>query len=284
MNLIRDAAPAHESPDGKVHGHVPPSTTGGIAPLRNVILLTGMIERLSHRLPGEPGMGCFHGRAGLGKSYAKIFAANKHRAYHVQMRSVWTRRKLCEAILSDMGIKPALNLADAVEQIGEQLAFSRRPLIIDEADFLVQKRLIEILRDIYEYSQSVIILIGEEHLPQSLARWERVYSRIRDWAPAQPAGKADAAHLAALYCPGVEISGELLAALLHAAAGSARRIVVALGSIREQALITGRTRMGIDEFSGAFFPYDPPLAASRQRAAPSPAGPAPVQPFHRHTR
>ena len=290
MNLVRDAAPVGAAQRGGRDGgepaiaNNPPSAAGGIAPLRNVILLTGMIERLTHRLPGEPGMGCFHGRAGLGKSYAKIFAANKHRTYHVQMRSVWTRRKLCEAILQDMGIKPAPSLADTVEQIGEQLALSRRPLIIDEADFLVQKRLIEILRDIYEYSQSVIILIGEEHLPQSLARWERVYSRIRDWVPAQPAGKADAAHLAALYCPGVEITPELLTALVHAAGGSARRIVVALGSIREQAIVTGRTRIGIDEFSGAFFPYDPPLAAARHRAVPLAAGTSPVQPFHRPAR
>ena len=81
MNLVRDAAPVGAAQRGGRDGgepaiaNNPPSAAGGIAPLRNVILLTGMIERLTHRLPGEPGMGCFHGRAGLGKSYAKIFAA-----------------------------------------------------------------------------------------------------------------------------------------------------------------------------------------------------------------
>lgn len=261
MNTISSDAVSAVRSDAAAAAPLPP-VTRGIAPLRNVVLLTGMIERLSHRLPGEPGMGCFHGKAGLGKSYAKIFAANKHRAYHVQMRSVWPRSKLCEAILHDMGIKPAKLLADKVEQIGEQLSLSRRPLIIDEADFLVQKRLIEILRDIYEYSQSVIILIGEEHLPQTLSRWERVYSRIRDWVPAQPANQQDAAQLASLYCSGLEIAPELLSAIVAAANGSARRIVVALGSLREQALVTGSTRL--TEFAGLLFPHDPPVDRARR--------------------
>lgn len=55
-----------------------------------------------------------------------------------------------------------------MDQIGEELSLSQRPLIIDEADFLVQKRMIEVVRDIYESSQATIILIGEEAMPVKL--------------------------------------------------------------------------------------------------------------------
>ena len=50
--------------------------------------------------------------------------------------------------------------------------------MIDEADYLVSRHMIEVIRDIYESSRATIILIGEEMLPQSLTRWERVHNRM----------------------------------------------------------------------------------------------------------
>ena len=50
-----------------------------------------------------------------------------------------------------------------------------RPLVIDEADFLVKRGMIEIVRAIYKYCASAgssIVLIGEENLPNALKMWE----------------------------------------------------------------------------------------------------------------
>ena len=41
--------------------------------------------------------------------------------------------------------------------IGAQLARSDRPLIIDDAQYLLRKRMIELTRDIYESSQAPVI-------------------------------------------------------------------------------------------------------------------------------
>ena len=96
-------------------------TYGSIAPLRNVRALSELIERVQDRADGLPGMACFHGPSGYGKTSAAAFAVNRFGAHHVQVKSCWTRKKLCEAILKDLGIQPARTIADMVDQIAEAL-------------------------------------------------------------------------------------------------------------------------------------------------------------------
>lgn len=237
----------------------PVNTT--IAPLVNVGLLAGLVERVVHRPTGLPGLGCFYGPSGYGKSFACIYAANKYRAYHVQVKSVWTRKKLCLSILKEMGVQPASTIPDMVDQIGQELSLSRRPLLIDEADFLVAKGMIEVIRDIYESSQGTIILVGEENLPHKLKVWERVHGRMLDWVAAQPASLKDAAHLLRIYCRGIEVAGDLLAALHEASAGSIRRICVNLDRVREKAESADLATIDLaawGQIGGEFFTGNPP--------------------------
>lgn len=241
--------------------YVPVNNT--IAPLRNVAALAELVDRVVNRPGNLPGMATFHGPSGYGKSFAAIYSANKHRAYHVQVKSVWTRKKLCQSILAEMGIKPAATVADMVDQIGQELSLSRRPLLIDEADFLVAKGMIEVARDIYESSQSTIILIGEEELPQKLKVWERVHGRMLDWVAAQPASLSDVKHLAKLYCPGIELGADLLEVVERASAGSVRRICVNLDRVREWAQVNDRGTPGggaiaAAEYGGELFTGNPP--------------------------
>lgn len=236
------------------------TATGSIAPLRNVALFAELVERVLGRSPELPGLATLHGPSGYGKSFASLYVCNKFRAYRVQVKSVWTRKKLCAAILEEMGIQAAGTIPDMVDQIGNELSLSRRPLIIDEADFLVSKGLIEIVRDIYESSQGAasIILVGEENLPSSLKRWERVHGRMLDWVAAQPASRADAKHLAQLYCKGTEIADDLLDDLFQKSAHSVRRICVNLDRVREQAATKGKRKMSRADFDGDFFTGNPP--------------------------
>ena len=233
-----------------------------IAPLKNVALFTELVERVMKRPRGLPGMGAFTGFSGYGKSVAAIYAANKFRAYHVQVKSVWSRKKLCGAILHEMGIDAGATLPDMVDQIGQQVALSGRPLIVDEADFLLAKGMIEVIRDIYESSRGTIILIGEEQLPQKLRRFERVHGRMLDWVQAQPCALADAKHLVRLYCSGIEVDDALLEELHRVALGSVRRLCINLARVREHADATGARK--VKEFPGEIFTGTPP---AQRRAA-----------------
>lgn len=236
----------------------PPLAT--IAPLPNVIAFAELLDRLMNRTPGLPGMACFYGPSGFGKTCAAIYGANLHRAYHVQVKSAWTRKHLCQVILREMGIRPAGTIPEMIEEIGKQLSLSGRPLIIDEADLLVKKGMIEIVRDIYETSLAAIILIGEEGLPAMLKQWERVHGRMLDWVQALPGELKDVRHLVGRYCPRVEIADDLIQALCDASAGSVRRICVNLDLVREAAETQGLDKIGRADFKRNFFTGNPPGA------------------------
>lgn len=238
-------------------------TADTILPLTNVGLFDSLVDRVMKRPRGLPGMGAFTGFSGYGKSKSAIYAANKHRAYHVQVASVWTRKKLCAAVLQEMGIAPDKKLLpDMVDEIGQQLSLSGRPLIIDEADFLLSKGMIEVVRDIYEKSFGTVILIGEEQFPQKLRRFERVHGRMLDWVQAQPCSLADAKHLTRLYCSGLDVDDALIEELHRAAAGSVRRLCVNLARLRERAEARGLRK--VKEFPGEIFTGNPP---AQRRAA-----------------
>lgn len=230
-----------------------------VAPLRNVAALTALIDRVQHRALGLPGMAVFYGWSGFGKSTAAIYASNRFQAVLVQCKSAWTQRNLVSAILIELGLQPKGNTADMIDRIAGELTLRGVPLIIDEADHLAARNMIELTRDIYEGSQAPVILIGEERLPQTLKKWERVHGRILDWIAALPADLSDLNHLTGIYAPGIEIDETLKRDLLRLSHGSTRRVCVNLAQVAERAQLLGVTRIGPAEFRREqFFTGDAP--------------------------
>ncbi|EGJ49017.1 AAA family ATPase [Desulfocurvibacter africanus] len=236
-----------------------PGNGGTIAPLRNVGLFHELVGRVTSRPAHLPGMATFHGFSGYGKTFAATYAANRFRAKYVEIGESWTKRKLCSAILAELGVPARGTIADMVEKIIEALAVDQVPLIIDEADHLCGGGMVELVREIHDKSGAAIVLIGEELLPDKLAKWERVHNRMLDWVPAQPADLDDVRHLARLYCSGLEIGEDLLAKVAESSQGRVRRACVNLERIRERAATEGQEFMGLAQWgSEALFSGRPP--------------------------
>lgn len=216
------------------------------APLANVGLtlaaLNGAMTRPSHL----PGIVVLYGPSGLGKSTAAVVATVQLRAYYVQAKSSWTRKAVYQSILKVMGVTAGRTVYDMEEQVTAQLAQSQRPLIVDECDHLVNKGIIEVVRDIYEGSGAAILLIGEEYLPGNLARWERIHNRVLEWVPAQYADMDDARALRDLYCVKVRVADDLLAGIHEASKGVARRICVNLERAQQVGLELGLKEIGLE--------------------------------------
>lgn len=209
------------------------------APLQNVALCNGALERAKNRPAHLPGLVAFYGPSGWGKSTAAAYCANRHRAYYVECKSSWTKKAFVTAILTEMGIAPASTIYGMEDQISEQLVLSQRPLIIDEVDHIVNKRSVEVIRDIYEGSNASILLIGEELLPSKLREWERFHNRMLDWVQAQPCDMDDARALARLYCREIDIADDLLGKILEVSRGAARRICVNIERVRQECFADG---------------------------------------------
>jgi len=216
-----------------------------IAPLANVARLMTLVDRLQNRAHGLPGLGCFYGRAGLGKSVAGIFAANKFNACHVQVLSVGGTKTLMEMIVTELGLHPARTTAALFQQAAGEFARTGRPLIIDEADRVLRDVTIETIRDIQDHTGVPVILMGEELLPQKLQRWERVHSRVLSWVAADNLTIDDITHLAPIYVRGVTLEPALKQALLTASRGSIRNACNSLSNMAEFAALKGLTHLGI---------------------------------------
>lgn len=230
----------------------------GIAGITNVALCNQALSRAISRSNSLPGLVVFHGRSGLGKTFAATYAANQHHAYYIQCKSTWTRKAFLQAILKDMGIAPAKNLAEMTDQICEELMASGLPLIIDEADYLADKNLIMMAMDIYEGSQAAIMLIGEERLPAKLSRYEKIHNRILNWVAAQECSLTDVEQLAMIYARNVEIEPQLLTNLHNATKGTTRRICVSLDNIRNWAADNGTGSVTVATYNEPFFTQQAP--------------------------
>lgn len=238
-----------------------------VAPLANVARLTELIDRCLNRAPGLPGMGCFHGRAGLGKTTAGIYGTNKFNACHVEAMPIGGVKGLLTMIVAELGLKPAKTSLGLFDQAAQELAISERPLIIDEADKILYEAQIELVRRLHDVSQAPVILMGEEALPQMLQRWDRVHSRILSWVGAEAATADDVEHLTRIYALGVQLGPELKAALLAASNGSIRNVATNLAHIREYALTRGLKKVDLADWGKTMF---------HTGVAPSPRGPGVV--------
>ncbi|MCY1286123.1 AAA domain protein [compost metagenome] len=206
-----------------------------IVPLTNVGLLASAIERARQRPIGLPGLVVHHGPSGLGKSVAAAWAANQHRAYYVECRDTWTKVAFLKAVLREMAITPTRTLSEMVDQVAEQLSLSGRPLLVDDVQYLLDKSAANVLTDLYNASQGTIVLIGEERVPTSLIKLERLHNRVLEWVPAQPATLDDVQQLARSAYPNQRMADDLLEDLRKATRGCLRRIAVNLYHVHNEA-------------------------------------------------
>ena len=241
-----------------------------LAALKNVFGCMQLVLKLQQRAPGLPNIGAIYGPSGYGKTYGTIYAQNKTRAVRVEVGESWSRRSFLSAILREAGVaQTRASIADLMEAVIHALGEDPdRPLIIDESDKLVDKGMIELVREIAEQAQIPVVLVGEELLPQKLARVERVHNRILDWYPAEPCDLDDCRKLANIFLAGVDIDDALLDQVRARGQGRARRIVVTLTSMQEWARNTGVKALTIPVYKGVIFTGEAPAARSG-RIAPA---------------
>jgi DNA transposition AAA+ family ATPase len=219
-------------------------------------------------------MGCFHGRAGLGKTTAGIYATNRFNACHIEALPVGGPKYLFSLIVRELGLRPAKTVTDLFEQAAASLARSGRPLILDEAHFVTRYATINLVRKLHDATGCAVILMGEDRLPETLQQWPEVHSRMLSWVGAEPATAEDVDHLAKIYARGIEIAPDLKAALLAASRGSIRNVSTNLAGVTEFAQVRGLTRVGFAEWGKTAFhtgvppaPRDVPVHRLRRGAA-----------------
>lgn len=206
-----------------------------IAPVRNVALLSQMIDKAMNRHPSLPGMLVYAGPSGYGKSFACAYAASRYRALHIEIPDDATKAWLLRTLLDVLGCRAGRTIPEMRQAVTDELRNARIPLIIDEADRALRRGLMELIRDLHTFGRQPVALVGEEKLPQQLRALERVHNRVLEWGQAERLTLKEAQAFAAIYCRGITVADDLLSHLLTETRGIARRLVVNLDRIHGRA-------------------------------------------------
>lgn len=218
------------TPDGK---------EGAYAPISNVGLAGQALGRAIDRDPMLPGIVCLYGPSGYGKTQAAAYCANKYRGIYVECRSFFKAKSLMESLSQEAGLRKVHTVAAMFGQLVEELALSRRPIIIDEVDHIVGATTLQVIRDLHDAAGCAVLLIGEENLHRELARTERFHNRVLQWVPAVAATLGDARTLTRYYSPAVEIADDLLKYFHKKTGANVRRLCVNLHNAQALALSQG---------------------------------------------
>lgn len=209
---------------------------GQIAPTANIALAHQVMDSLTKRAPGVPGIGAIYGQSGLGKTFAAAYICHPagFNGLYVQCNVYDTMKSLTETIGRGLGLKLKGRIAVMMESVVEHLQGLNRPLVFDEADVLVDTSRLELVRNLHDNSGVPILILGEQDLPGKLRRHERFHNRVLVWQPAARCNLADLDQLAKHYCPTITLAPELKRRLVVETEGVTRRIVTSLVAIKRR--------------------------------------------------
>ncbi|WP_320152531.1 AAA family ATPase [uncultured Tolumonas sp.] len=209
-----------------------------VAPVKNVIALQDVIDSLSNRDYGVPGIGLVYGPSGLGKTTGVTHVFNQVNGIYVSMRKTDTATSLLSRVMDELGATPLPRVSRMVDYIVEQMSMHERMLFIDEADYLMDDlRMLETVRDIYDATEVPVVLIGMEQIARKISRHKQFFNRISEWAEFKPADIDDVCIMSEALLPHyIKVDVDLLEDLRQKTAGELRRITIGLKRIEKLAL------------------------------------------------
>lgn len=229
-----------------------PNVNRSTAPLKNVVNMMVLVEAMRTRDQHSSSLALFTGPSGYGKSFAARYAQNRTQGIYVEVKFGWTRKIFLQSLLIELGENsPRGTCGDMYLEIVRRLGSDpARPLIIDEADYLLAKGLVEYARDFGDSTGVPVILIGEEKLPSKLKAVEKVDNRVLERVLAVKCDLEDGRTLADLLCPKLTITDALLALLIEKTAGRTQRLVNTLNDVRKFARRSGVEELDVSSYGG----------------------------------
>lgn len=218
-----------------------------IVAINNVVNLCAAGDELLNRSSSLPGMGIIYGFSGLGKTTAATWYINQCHGVYVRAIAAWSPSAMLETIMQELDVSPKRSCSEKVNAIVEALACSGRPLFIDEADYVVQKRtMIETLRDLHDLSTSPVILIGMAGIQRKIRACQQLTGRLSQWVEFKPATIQDIYTLSKSLCE-IDVEEDLLNDLHKKTGGTVRLIVTGLDKIEKNAKKRGMITINLQQ-------------------------------------
>ncbi len=144
---------------------------------------TSYINHIIRKAVEQVSLSVITGNAGFGKTTAiKRFIKNRPEAIFIKANNQYTSKDFLEILCNELNIKIESRGSEMFRSVISTLSKTNKFIVIDEAEWLKDKTL-DMIRNIWEESQTPIILAGTLHLKQNLkgtkGELDYVDSRIR---------------------------------------------------------------------------------------------------------
>lgn len=206
---------------------------------------------VSRRGAREAGLVLVRGVYGVGKSELTERWATDSKYVFVRAKETWTKRALLDELADRMGLAKHGRNQEVQARIIGKMAVDMVPLIVDEADFLVRSTasLLEVLRDITDLTGTMCFLVGMEHFPLKLARYEHIASRVARIVEFEPLSIADVRATVAAKAE-IPFAPELADEIHRQANGRMRLVLNAIANVEQWAQANGWTKVTAEHIAG----------------------------------
>jgi DNA transposition AAA+ family ATPase len=124
-------------------------------------------------------MGLIHGFSGAGKSTATTELIRSVDGVYVRAMSLWSPSALCAAVAAEIGLEPLHGSSKLLLATVDRLNLTKRPLFVDEADYLFHSpRAVETLRDIHDVTSVPVVLVGMDGIERKILRSKQLSRRM----------------------------------------------------------------------------------------------------------
>lgn len=219
--------------------------------VKNALRLEQAYEYLRDAEPRTPRFGLVHGFPGAGKTMAISVLSNDVGGCYVRATAAWTPRTMLRTILRRMGREDINGIQDQLDEITRLLTIGNKPLFVDEADYLFERRgLLDLLRDLHDMAGVPVVLVGMERISRKIGNRELLASRVSAEVKFDPTDIEDARKVADTLCE-VAIAEDVLADLHGQSNGNIRRLKVGLSQVEAFGLRSGMDRVTLADWKRA---------------------------------
>ena len=145
---------------------------------KNVKQFVSLMDELQKVPPNIPKMALVYGEHGLGKSQTIQWWADKNDSVYVRATQGMTSRWLLSEIAEELGEEAFYHSQETFTLIENNLRLNNKVIIVDEVDYLIDKSIIETLRDLHDKTGCPVVLVGMGAADKKLARYPHLMDRI----------------------------------------------------------------------------------------------------------
>lgn len=145
---------------------------------KNVKRFVSLMEELKTLPNNMQKIALVFGDHGLGKSQTIQWWADKNDSVYVRAVKGMSTRWLLSEIAEEIGKEPHWHSKETFELIEDYLRKNQKTIIIDEADYLVEKNSIETLRDLHDRTGCPIVIVGMGSIDRKLSKYPHLCDRI----------------------------------------------------------------------------------------------------------